>query len=178
VTRVVGFAIVAVGVSIMFLPVSAQYGVFNVDCGSAWQAMFTDANGNNLEDFVCGRAAFPRIWIAGGVAAVGVGVAFWGASRGRGGQGVRQAGPSECFECAVVSCRSDAGNYDTVITGGGLTEPQYPSGRTGGQPLAAGECLLGWITYVLPTNAVIVMAKYSTSDDNGKPEPVGRWKLG
>jgi hypothetical protein len=83
VTRVIGFAIVAAGLSIMFLPVSAQHGFFNVDCGSAWQAMFTDANGHNVEDFGCGRAAFPHVWVAGGVAAVGVGVAFWGASRGR-----------------------------------------------------------------------------------------------
>jgi hypothetical protein len=91
VTRVVGLAIVAAGLSITFLPVSTyvkrfyEYGPpsHHAECGSAWQAMFTDANGNNFEDFVCGYAAFPHLWIAGGVAALGVGIAFWGLSRGR-----------------------------------------------------------------------------------------------
>jgi hypothetical protein len=86
----------------------------------------------------------------------------------------KQAGAVSNAPWSLVG--SDSGNYDTVITGGGLIEPQYPSGRTGGQQLAAGECLLGWITYVVPTNAVIVTAKYAAID-NGEPEPVGRWRV-
>jgi hypothetical protein len=94
VRRVIGFAVVAAAVSIMFLPVSAhvnsyeefaqqiQQISYHADCGSAWHAMFS-GDYNTSEDHVCGRAAFPHLWIAGGVAAVGMGIAFWGASRGR-----------------------------------------------------------------------------------------------
>jgi hypothetical protein len=85
VTRVVGFAIVAAGVSIMFLPVSANRSFYGdtVACGSGWQATFTNATNYNSDGYACGHAAFPHLWIAGAVAAVGIGVAFWGASRGR-----------------------------------------------------------------------------------------------
>jgi hypothetical protein len=95
--RVVGLAIVAVGVVITFLSVRVQYHVSDQDlqdvvtspvhwtyfvdvaCGSVWQAMFTP------HDDKCGSAALPRLWIAAGVAAVGMvspsgaraGVGFW-----------------------------------------------------------------------------------------------------
>ena len=97
--RVIGVAIVAAGVAITFLPVSASvnYGsdiqdyfgqpaVVQAECGSAWQAMFTNEfyNFASIHDvYACGRGAFPHLWIAGGVAALGLAVAFWGASRGR-----------------------------------------------------------------------------------------------
>jgi hypothetical protein len=79
---VIGFAIVAVGVSILFLPVSAdindesgRFG-YRTDCGSALPAMFSELD-------QCGSAALPSLWVAGAVAAVGMGVAFWGEGRGR-----------------------------------------------------------------------------------------------
>jgi hypothetical protein len=82
--QVIGFTIVATGVSIMFLPVSTWMtsgdGRVHVDCGSALQAMF---NGWANMEYECGSAALPYLWIAGGVAAVGMGVAFWGAGRAR-----------------------------------------------------------------------------------------------
>jgi hypothetical protein len=67
-------------VSIIFLHVSAEAVGNRVACGSALQAMFS-WQGN--EDYQCGSATFPRLWVAGGVAAVGMGVAFWGEDRGR-----------------------------------------------------------------------------------------------
>jgi cytochrome bd-type quinol oxidase subunit 2 len=88
-------AIVAVGVVITFLSVRVQYHVSDQDlqdvvtspvhwtyfvdaaCGSVWQALFI------FSDDKCGSAALPRLWIAAGVAAVGMGLAFWGARRGR-----------------------------------------------------------------------------------------------
>jgi hypothetical protein len=85
VTRIIGFAFVAAGVAIMFLPVSANRSFYGdtVACGSGWQAMFRNVNNYNWDGYACGRAAFPHLWIAGGVAAVGLGIAFWGANRGR-----------------------------------------------------------------------------------------------
>ena len=85
VTRVIGFAIVAAGVAIMFLPVRADRSFYGdiVACGSGWQAMFTNVNNYNADGYACGHAAFPHLWIGGAVAAVGIGIAFWGASRGR-----------------------------------------------------------------------------------------------
>lgn len=79
VRQVVGFAIVAAGASIMFLPVSTETDGFHVSCGSALGAMFSEWDNGEQ----CGSAAFPYLWIAGGVAAVGIGVSFWGAGRGR-----------------------------------------------------------------------------------------------
>jgi hypothetical protein len=87
--RVIGFVIVAIGVSITFLPVSADLSLFaegvlvHVSCGSAWQAMFTNPHNYNEAGYGCGRAAFPYVSIAGGVVAVGLVVAFWGEGRGR-----------------------------------------------------------------------------------------------
>jgi hypothetical protein len=84
VRRVIGFAIVAAGVSILFLIVTSASGIFSphpVDCGSAWQAMFS--KDSNWTGYACGRASIPYLSIAAGVAAVGMGVAFWGAGRGR-----------------------------------------------------------------------------------------------
>ena len=83
---VVGFAMVAAGVSILFLNVSAwdtfESGEkFHVDCGTAWHAMFS--HDHNFPNSACATPAYPRIWIAGGIAAVGTGVAFWGAGRRR-----------------------------------------------------------------------------------------------
>jgi uncharacterized membrane protein len=83
VRRVIGFAIVAAGVLIMFFPVSHepdQAIPWHIDCGTSWQALFT-ARWNS--DYECGTAAVPHLWLAGGVAAVGMCVAFWGAGRGR-----------------------------------------------------------------------------------------------
>ena len=65
VKRVVGFAIVAVGVSILFLNVSADVTggydgsvMHQADCGSVWQAMFTGENNYGRE---CHLAAFPHV---------------------------------------------------------------------------------------------------------------------
>ena len=88
VRRVIGLAIVAVGVSITFLPVSADIDITaydgrityqaQADCGSVWRAMLSSENNYGHE---CHRAAVPHVWIAGGIAAIGMAVAFWGASR-------------------------------------------------------------------------------------------------
>ncbi len=77
--RLIGFVIAAAGVSIMFLPVSTNHFGHEA-CGSGWHAVFNSSN--NL-DYECGEAALPRLWIAGAVVAVGMGIAFWGASRRR-----------------------------------------------------------------------------------------------
>jgi hypothetical protein len=88
VTLVIGFAIVAAGVSILFLDVGAwdtysfePGGKFHVDCGTAWHAMFS--KDHNFPNSACAEPAYARLWIAGGVAVVGMGVAFWGAGRRR-----------------------------------------------------------------------------------------------
>ena len=83
----------------MFLPVSTDehyrmegfdsFGdpIVHTDCGSAWRVMFTNEFHNWVTSLTdpnaCGHGAFPQFWIAGGVAAVGLVVAFWGGSRGR-----------------------------------------------------------------------------------------------
>jgi hypothetical protein len=83
--RVIGLALVAAGIGITFLNVSTSrmnfdtQQRFHVDCGSVWQAMFS--NDNNL-DLDCASAAVPHVWIAGGIAAVGMAIAFRGAGRG------------------------------------------------------------------------------------------------
>jgi hypothetical protein len=88
VRRVIGFVIVA-GVSITFLPVSADAHLYaedvfvHVTCGTTWQAIFTNPHNYNEAGYACGRAAFPYLSIAGSVVAVGMGVAFWGEGRGR-----------------------------------------------------------------------------------------------
>ena len=76
VRRVIGFAIVVAGVWITFLPVSADIGPFNyhIACGSVWHAMLSHGNQHD-----CVLTALPHMWIAGAVAAVGMGIAFWGA---------------------------------------------------------------------------------------------------
>jgi hypothetical protein len=73
VTRLIGFAIVAAGVAILFLPVSANRSFYGdtVACGSSWHAIFRNVNNYDSYGYVCGRAAFPHLWIAGGGAAVG-----------------------------------------------------------------------------------------------------------
>ena len=103
VARVIGLAIVAAGVSITFLPVSTKILVWppqpgfpvsadepvgtpswaSAACGTAWNAMFSKAV--SMGDMVgSGRAgaAYPHLWIAGGIAAVGISIALWGSSRG------------------------------------------------------------------------------------------------
>jgi len=89
VRQVIGFTIVVAGVSILFLHVSAYINAYDAvsgrfgyraACGSALQAMFDSWGNGNYE---CGSAAFPHLWVAGGVAAVGMGIAYWGESRGR-----------------------------------------------------------------------------------------------
>ena len=88
VRRVIGFAIVAVGIWFTFLNVSADISGCNVSsgigyraaCDSVWRAMLSSANNTDHE---CDVAALPHLWIAGGVAAVGIGVAFWGTGRRR-----------------------------------------------------------------------------------------------
>jgi hypothetical protein len=63
-TRVIGFAVVAAGVSIMFLPVSADgYSYGEGSCGTGWQAMFTNVNEYHSGSYACGHAAFPHLWI-------------------------------------------------------------------------------------------------------------------
>jgi hypothetical protein len=84
--RIIGFAIVAAAVSIPFFPVKApRFGYYEgaplEDCGTGWHALFYNQNTTELNN--CGPAASPLLWIAGGVAAVGIGVAFWDAGRGR-----------------------------------------------------------------------------------------------
>ena len=62
----------------MFLPVSTdQFGLHEA-CGWGWPAMFSSRSNTAYE---CGAAALPHLWIAGAVAAVGMGIAFWGARR-------------------------------------------------------------------------------------------------
>jgi hypothetical protein len=71
----------------MFLNVSTSTTMYfdapervHLDCGTAWRPMFSkDSNG----DLAGAKAAYPRLWIAGSLTAVGMGIAFWGASRGR-----------------------------------------------------------------------------------------------
>jgi hypothetical protein len=65
-------------------------------------------------------------------------------------------------------------NLGTVVTGGGLHEPQYPSV---GHPLNAGECVQGWITFVVPGTLKIKAAKYSPSIVQGQPLPHATWDL-
>jgi hypothetical protein len=79
--------LVGAGVSILFLDVSTSGTYtfepsqkFHVACGTAWSAMFSK---HNNDDLACAKAAYPRLWIAGYVAMVGMGVAFWGAGRRR-----------------------------------------------------------------------------------------------
>jgi hypothetical protein len=57
----------------MFLQVSTDHFGHEA-CGTSWHAMFSPSN--NL-DYECGEAAFPHLWIAGAVFAVGMGIAFW-----------------------------------------------------------------------------------------------------
>ena len=85
VARVIGLALVAAGIGITFLNVSTSSKNvdtrqrFHVDCGSVWQAMFSKYNNLDLD---CASAAVPHVWIAGGIAALGMAIAFWGAGRG------------------------------------------------------------------------------------------------
>jgi ABC-type transport system involved in cytochrome c biogenesis permease subunit len=51
------------------------------DCGTTWHAMFS--KDHNFPNSACAEPAYARLWIAGGVAAVGMGVAFWSAGRRR-----------------------------------------------------------------------------------------------
>jgi hypothetical protein len=76
VRRLIGFGVVAAGVAIMFLPVSTVSYGFHEACGSGWPAMFS---GRDNTAYECGTAALPHLWIAGAVAAVGMGIAFWDA---------------------------------------------------------------------------------------------------
>ena len=95
VRQVIGFALVAAAVAITFLPASTDqrytetWGyyqdqvrdvVLHTKCSSVWQAMLSKFN---FPDNACSRATFPFLSIAAGVAAVGMGVAFWGARRTR-----------------------------------------------------------------------------------------------
>jgi hypothetical protein len=45
--QVIGFATVAAGVAITFLPVSTELGGDHVACDSAWEAMFTNTDSCN-----------------------------------------------------------------------------------------------------------------------------------
>jgi hypothetical protein len=75
--RLIGFALVAAGVSITFLNVSADINGYNVStgrfenhaaCGSVWRAMLSNSENNPEPE--CDVAALPQLWIAGGVAAI------------------------------------------------------------------------------------------------------------
>ena len=85
---VIGFAIMAAGLSILFFNVSAWDtlpdelgGHVHVDCGTAWHAMFS--HDHNFPNSACAEPAYLRLWIAGFIATVGTGVAFWGTGRRR-----------------------------------------------------------------------------------------------
>ena len=62
----------------------------------------------------------------------------------------------------------------SVVTDGALHEPQYPSV---GDPLNAGECVQGWITFVVPRTLKIKAAEYSPSTRQGQPLAQAMWKL-
>jgi len=89
VRRIIGFALVGVAVSIPFLPVRAL-GTPSTKATPDHRASKTAVrvgtrcfyNQNTTEFNHCTSTAFPLLWIAGGVAAVGMGIAFWGANRG------------------------------------------------------------------------------------------------
>ena len=79
--RLIGFGVVVAGWSIMFLPVSTnRFGLGREACGTSWAALFAPTNNT---DYECGQAAFPYLWIAGAVFAVGMGAAFWDERRNR-----------------------------------------------------------------------------------------------
>ena len=65
-------------------------------------------------------------------------------------------------------------NLDTVVTGGGLHEPQYPGVA---DPLNAGECVQGWITFVVPRTLKVKAAKYAPSNAKGEPLPHAIWDV-
>lgn len=59
---------------------------------------------------------------------------------------------------------ADSSNNSDIVVGGGLKEPQYPGVD---DPLPPGKCVLGWITFQVPTSERIVAAKYAPSSRNG-----------
>lgn len=68
---------------------------------------------------------------------------------------------------------SDDSTNDTIVTGGGLQEPQYVNGNV----LNAGECARGWITFDVPRVEKIAVAKYSPGDGKGATLGTARWRL-
>ena len=60
------------------------------------------------------------------------------------------------------------------MTGGGLQEPQYPRNA---HAVAPGQCLQGWITFVVTPTSRIVTATYQP-DLSGQPQTGGRWRVG
>lgn len=61
----------------------------------------------------------------------------------------------------------------TTVTGGGLQEPQYIDDN----PLKAGECARGWITFDVAKSERIVAAKYAPSNASGDRLPTAKWRL-
>jgi hypothetical protein len=51
----------------MFLPGSTDQGGLHSACGPGWRALFSHWHN---QEFVCGTAALPHLWIAGAVALV------------------------------------------------------------------------------------------------------------
>lgn len=68
---------------------------------------------------------------------------------------------------------ADSSSNDVKVSGGGLKEPEYPGYP---DPLNAGDCVLGWITFDVPKSEHIVAAKYAPSLGHG-PMRYAEWEL-
>jgi hypothetical protein len=82
----------------MFLPGSTDQGGLHSACGLGWRALFSHWH---KQEFVCGTAALPHLWIAGAVALV--------ASAGR--TGPRGGAPGFHLASHVVHQRRVGGEY-------------------------------------------------------------------
>jgi hypothetical protein len=68
---------------------------------------------------------------------------------------------------------NDDSHNGTMVTGGGLHEPQYPDAVT----TQAGECVSGWITFDVPKKVDIVAAKYAPRTTGSHPGYEAIWKV-
>lgn len=67
---------------------------------------------------------------------------------------------------------ADNGRYEVSSTGyDGFPSPAYPWGDA---PIAAGECIRGWIVFVAPTAAAVEYVRYAPQNPNVEPM---RWKV-
>lgn len=72
---------------------------------------------------------------------------------------VKQANYVNDLPWALVG--SDNGRYAPSSTGyGSFPSPKYPMGDT---PVAIGECVRGWIVFVVPTGATVAFVRYAPS---------------